>query len=762
MAYFKITRFQGIVPAVSPRLLAEGIGQTAENVDLESARLVPISDNLDAFSSTTSVPSSIDLASSSKNSIFVYNKDTWLNNFADNTDIDLVESPVINDGYDRIYFTGSTYPRMSHNTSILGASSPYPTVDYRLGVPAPASAPSLSSTTGTADAGATADDVSYVFTFVSSAGEEGPPSAATTPQTKSNGQSITVTTATSVPSHPTGSGNFNFVGIKPKVTVTRSGSNTISAITVDNPAGNGYYTSAPSVTISGGGGSSATATAVIENNKVTSVNVTNAGSGYTSDPTVSFGAAIAGTKRIYRSNTGSTNTDFQFLVELPITTADHIDNADSDTLGEILPSSSWIGPPDDDLSLYPNGQMLGLTFVANGVLVGFSGNMLCFSEPFLPHAWPAEYRLALEHTIVGLGVTSNGVSVVTEGAPYFVGGSGPGSMTAIKLDNSQSCINANSVVDMGEYILYAGPDGLVLITGTTTELISKGIISSDQWTDPSGSFKAKTIRAFRYKETYVAFDLSSATGWVYDPKTPESSRFTTLTSSGAIRGGYEDKANGDLYLIVGNDIVKYREGTSTQTLIYKSGKFVTTSPTVMSYVSVDADSFATNPVVVKVFGDGTLISNYSLVLYKETIATSAVNTSTEVITITAHGFETGASVTYSNGGGTTLAGLSDDTEYFVISVSVDTIKLASSRDNAFAGTAINLTGAGNNAQTLTSGNLLQQTTTVPSGISTKAYLQEPIMRLPATLAQEWEVQIETKQTINDVCIAQSIEEIKGT
>jgi hypothetical protein len=36
------------------------------------------------------------------------------------------------------------------------------------------------------------------------------------------------------------------------------------------------------------------------------------------------------------------------------------------------------------------------------------------------------------------------------------------------------------------------------------------------------------------------------------------------------------------------------------------------------------------------------------------------------------------------------------------------------------------------------------------------------MRLPATLAQEWEVQIETKQTINDVCIAQSIEEIKGT
>jgi len=767
MAYFKINRFKGIAPAVSPRLLAEGIGQTAENVDLESGRLVPILDNLDGFSNTTSVPTSIDLDSGTKNSIFVYNKERWLNNFANNTDIDLLDSPVINDGYDRIYFTGSTYPRMSHNTSILGASSPYPTVDYRLGVPAPASAPTLSSTTGTADSGAVADDVSYVFTFVSSAGEEGPPSAATTPQTRSNGQSITVTTATSVPSHPTGSGNFNFVGITPKVTVTRSGSNTISAITVDNPAGNGHYTSAPSVTISGGGGSSATATAVIENNKVTSVNVTNAGSGYTSDPDVSFGAAIAGTKRIYRSNTGSTNTDFQFLVELPITTSAHVDNADSDTLGEILPSTTWIGPPDDDLSLYPNGQMLGLTFVANGIFAGFSGNMLCFSEPFLPHAWPADYRLTLEDIIVGLGVTGNGVAVLTEGPPYFVGGTDAGSMTAVKLDSAQACLNKNSIVDMGDYVLYAGPDGLVAISGNEVQIVSKGVISPEQWKDAAGTFRPAAISAFRYKETYVAFDLSSSTGWVYDPKSQES-MFTTLSSASAVRGGYEDKTNGDLYLIVGDNIFKYREGTSTQTLIYKSGKFVTPAPMSMSYVSVDADSFATNPVVVKVFGDGTLISNYSLVLYKETIAQSAITESANaVITIAAHGFETGASVTYNaEGGGTALTlstgAVSDGTELFVIVVSSSTIKLASSRANAFANTAVTVTNDGNDSQTLTSGNLLQQTTTVPSGISTKAYLQEPIMRLPATIAQEWEVQIETKQTINDVCIAQSIDEIKAT
>lgn len=54
----------------------------------------------------------------------------------------------------------------------------------------------------------------------------------------------------------------------------------------------GYYTSAPTVTISGGGGSGAAATAVLATTPgpVTSYTVTNAGTGYTSVPTVTVAA----------------------------------------------------------------------------------------------------------------------------------------------------------------------------------------------------------------------------------------------------------------------------------------------------------------------------------------------------------------------------------------------------------------------------------------------------------------------------------------
>ena len=80
-------------------------------------------------------------------------------------------------------------------------------------------------------------------------------------------------------------------------TAVLSGTN-VGSITVT--AGGRGYTSAPTVTISGGGGSGATATAVLSGTNVGSITVTDGGSGYTSAPTViiagagSLGEALSG------------------------------------------------------------------------------------------------------------------------------------------------------------------------------------------------------------------------------------------------------------------------------------------------------------------------------------------------------------------------------------------------------------------------------------------------------------------------------------
>ena len=53
-------------------------------------------------------------------------------------------------------------------------------------------------------------------------------------------------------------------------------------------AGGTGYTSAPTVTFTGGGGTGATATATVSGGVVTAVTVTGVGSGYTSAPTIGF------------------------------------------------------------------------------------------------------------------------------------------------------------------------------------------------------------------------------------------------------------------------------------------------------------------------------------------------------------------------------------------------------------------------------------------------------------------------------------------
>jgi hypothetical protein len=73
---------------------------------------------------------------------------------------------------------------------------------------------------------------------------------------------------------------------------------------------------------------------------------------------------------------------------------------------------------------------------------------------------------------------------------------------------------------------------------------------------------------------------------------------------------------------------------------------------------------------------------------------SGVNTTSEVITIGAHWFETGDKVTYSANGGTVIGGLVDNTTYYVIKNTSTKVKLASTHQNALDGISVNITSAG--------------------------------------------------------------------
>ena len=75
-------------------------------------------------------------------------------------------------------------------------------------------------------------------------------------------------------------------------------------------------------------------------------------------------------------------------------------------------------------------------------------------------------------------------------------------------------------------------------------------------------------------------------------------------------------------------------------------------------------------------------------------ASSVVSTANETIKVLNHRFVNGQRVTYNNGGGSNIGGLSSGTAYYIIYDTAHTIKLATSASNAASLTAINLSGVG--------------------------------------------------------------------
>ena len=183
MAYFKLVNFNGIAPQVSPRLLSEGLGQTANNTDLDRGVLTPITSN-----STVAT-----LNHQTRAGLYRYDFGGTTYNLEFTNAVDVQPGPIADDAFDRLYWTGEGYPRMGSSTQLLASGSgAYPRSFFRLGIPAPANTATTSITAGSDDGTQTKYSTSYVYTFVSAFGEEGPPSPASTVLDKVDGQTVTI------------------------------------------------------------------------------------------------------------------------------------------------------------------------------------------------------------------------------------------------------------------------------------------------------------------------------------------------------------------------------------------------------------------------------------------------------------------------------------------------------------------------------------------------------------------------------------------
>lgn len=189
----RIDSFSGMAPMVSPRLLSDRQAQSAKNAQFYGGTIKPLN---------TSSSVAATLKGGTVKSLHLFGNQYWWN-WLD--PVSVVRGAVESDTAERTYWTGDTAdggkPKMGYSPYSLG-TPPYPSNYYRLGIPAPADAPSLALGSGGGCAEENKASRAYLYTYVSAIGEEGPPSNPTVITGVCPGQTVNISGMSTGPSGP--------------------------------------------------------------------------------------------------------------------------------------------------------------------------------------------------------------------------------------------------------------------------------------------------------------------------------------------------------------------------------------------------------------------------------------------------------------------------------------------------------------------------------------------------------------------------------
>lgn len=289
--------------------------------------------------------------------------------------------------------------------------------------------------------------------------------------------------------------------------------------------------------------------------------------------------------RIYRSQTSSTGTtDLFFIAERPAGVGDFVD--DNLPLVEPIPSTDWNAPP--------NG-MKGITTLPNGMMAAFAGRKLYFCEPYRPHAWPEKYVLTVDYDIVGLGAFGSSVAVMTSGVPYVASGTQPENMILEKLELNLPCISERGIVDLGYAVAYPSHNGLVSISSSGANVISKSVLTRDQWLQMNpysfiaGQFDGRWMASYAYTDEAG----SSLRGIVIIDLTGEQPYLIRNTDYADAM--HYDIPSGALYLLRSAQDV-YEWDAISQPFgeqLWKSKKFVTQTEMNFGTILIEGDDITT-------------------------------------------------------------------------------------------------------------------------------------------------------------------------
>lgn len=288
----------------------------------------------------------------------------------------------------------------------------------------------------------------------------------------------------------------------------------------------------------------------------------------------------------------------------PIQVFSYTDNKDADQLGEELPSTTWTPPP---------AALLGLVNLPNGMMAGFQGREVLFCEPYRPYAWPDIYSQSVDYPVVGLGRMDTTLAVLTTGTPYFIQGSSPEVLVMVKSDLEQACVAKRSIVSLGGAVFYASPDGLMMLSSSGSDIITKDLMDRDDWQ----ALHPETLHAYGHDNQYIAFHDAVTDeygnviyGFVLDLKSKQFVRHSVQAVA-----GFNDLRGDTLFLVSADGtLVKWGEGAAVKG-VWRSKIFSQPQMNGFACAQVEAGPFGARqpyPLTVRVYADRKLFYTYAI------------------------------------------------------------------------------------------------------------------------------------------------------
>lgn len=270
--------------------------------------------------------------------------------------------------------------------------------------------------------------------------------------------------------------------------------------------------------------------------------------------------------------------------------------------------SEALGHTLDTMNYYPPSQTLrGITTMANGIVVGFTGNEVHFMEPYLPYACNPNAIKPFPHRVVGICPFEGGLYVTTTADPYIIQGAAPEYMTDMKVPTPQAGVSKGSITSYNGQIVYASSDGLVMVQGLQASLdMSFKFFSRNDWQARYGN-KLTNMRLNAHDGSLLVWFDDGTPGFLIRFE-EEAASLTRLTQP--YYAAFQHPVADALYVSNGNTVYEFRAGTTRKSLTWWSKDFIVPKPTnfgVMQLVGSGA-------LTLTVYADGAVKHTEALTL----------------------------------------------------------------------------------------------------------------------------------------------------